>query len=204
MLSRSRFLSSSTRHTSSLLKHHLKHKPNFKVRTLATQAKSINMSSMSAMNPKQEGDISSVFASLQGKKEAPLPERFAEIKRNLIRGHEEAVQASFTRLINSLAIENSKVAELGPKIIPSVTFKDVVDKNLSYEQLKEIRDKGAVVIRGVVDETIARGYKQEVEDYVKLNPSTKGTSFSLTFNVLLSSLTVHLNEYSLWGIEQTA
>lgn len=186
MLYRSRFLSSSIRHTSSLLKHHLKHKPNFTVRTLATQAKSINMSSMSTMNPKQEGDISSVFASLKGQNEAPLPERFADIKRNLIRGHEEAVQASFTRLINCLAVENPKVAQLGPKIIPSVTFKDVVDKNLSDEQLREIRDKGAVVIRAVVDETIARGYKQEVEDYVKLNPSTKGMLSFLSFSISIS------------------
>ncbi|TGO80029.1 hypothetical protein BELL_0016g00030 [Botrytis elliptica] len=159
-----------TIHKSSLVNH----KPKFAIRTLATQAKSISMSSMNAINSKKEGDISSVFVSLSGAKPTPLPERFADIKRNLIRGHEEAVQASFTRLIEQLAIENRKVAELGPSIIPSVTFKDVYEKNVSEEQLKDMRDKGALVIRGVVDETTARRYKQEVEDYVKLNPSTKG------------------------------
>ena len=183
MLSHARLVSS-LRQTSSLLKYKpnftihkssfVNHKPKLTIRNLATQAKSFNMSSMNAMNPKEEGDISSVFVSLSGAKPTPLPERFADIKRNLIRGHEEAVQASFTRLIEQLAVENRKVAELGPKIIPSVTFKDVIEKTVSEEQLKDMRDKGALVIRGVVDETIARGYKQEVEDYVKLNPSTKG------------------------------
>ncbi|TEY46330.1 hypothetical protein BOTCAL_0316g00110 [Botryotinia calthae] len=183
MLSHARLVSS-FRQTSSLLKYKpnftihessfVNHKSKFTIRNLATQAKSFNISSMNAMNPKEEGDISSVFVSLSCAKPTPLPERFADIKRNLIRGHEEAVQASFTRLIEQLAVENRKVAELGPKIIPSVTFKDVLEKNVSEKQLKDMRDKGALVIRGVVDETIARGYKQEVEDYVKLNPSTKG------------------------------
>lgn len=147
---------------------------------------------MNAMNPKEEGDISSVFVSLSGAKPTPLPERFADIKRNLIRGHEEAVQASFTRLIEQLAIENRKVAELGPKIIPSVTFKDVIEKTVSEEQLKDMRDKGALVIRGVVDETTARGYKQEVEDYVKLNPSTKG-KLSLWFHSRFLSIHIPPN-----------
>ncbi|CAD6440469.1 446de36d-d1cc-4328-b8cf-7af3e9558fc5 [Sclerotinia trifoliorum] len=169
MLSTRRLLSSIPR-TSSFLKS----KPKFTIRTLATEIKSFKMSSMNAMNTKQEGDISSVFASLSGTKATPLPERFADIKRNLIRGHEEAVQASFTRLIDRLAVENRKVAELGPKIIPSVAFRDIVEKNVTEEQLKEMRDKGSVVIRGVVDEKMARGYKEEVENYVKSNPSTKG------------------------------
>ncbi|KAI9643854.1 hypothetical protein NHQ30_007205 [Ciborinia camelliae] len=132
------------------------------------------MSSMNAMNSKKEGDISSVFVSLSGAEATPLPERFADIKRNLIRGHEEAVQQSFTRLINRLMFENPKVAKLGPRIVPTVNFQDVVEKNVSEDSLQDIRDKGVLVIRGVVDEKVARGYKEEVEEYVKLNPSTKG------------------------------
>ncbi|ESZ98223.1 hypothetical protein SBOR_1399 [Sclerotinia borealis F-4128] len=148
--------------------------PNFSIRTLATEAKLPSMSSMNVMNPKKEGDISDVFVSLSGAEATHLPERFAVIKRNLIHDHEEAVQASFTRLINRLMYENPKIAKLGPRIIPCVNFQDVVDKNVSKDVLQDMRDKGVLVIRGVVDEKVARGYKEEVEEYVKLNPSTKG------------------------------
>lgn len=152
------------------------------------------MDSMNSMNPKKEGDISDVFVSLSGAKPTPLPDRFADIKRNLIRGHEEAVQASFTRLINRLALENPKVAKLGPKIIPSVEFKDVLEKNVSEQQLRDMRGKGAFVIRGVVDEKVARAYKEEVEEYVKLNPSTKGMLAYFHFFIPSCSLLSHVLE----------
>ncbi|KAB8290812.1 hypothetical protein EYC80_008449 [Monilinia laxa] len=178
MLSRTRlfksFRHSSCLKTGSRISPLHKFKFNCSVRLLATEAQPVTMSSMNASNPKKEGDISDVFVSLSGGKATPLPERFADIKRNLIRGHEEAVQASFIRLINRLMYENPKVAKLGPRIIPSVNFQDVVNKNVSEDVLQDMRDKGALVIRGVVDETVARGYKQEVEDYVKLNPSSRG------------------------------
>ena len=41
---------------------------------------------------KAEGDISSVFSSLSGAERPPLPQRFAELKKNLITGHEEQVK----------------------------------------------------------------------------------------------------------------
>jgi hypothetical protein len=140
------------------------------IRHLATVT---NMTSMSGINPKKEGDISSVFVSLSGAEATPLPSRFADIKRTLIAGHEDAVAASWERLLKKLAVENPKVKKLGPAIIPSVEFKDL-DKGVNEELLRDIKKTGVVVVRGVVPEKEARGYKDEVEEYVRKNPSTRG------------------------------
>ncbi|KAM3074556.1 hypothetical protein ACMFMG_007986 [Clarireedia jacksonii] len=136
------------------------------IRLLATHT------SMSGMNPKKEGDISSVFVSLSGAEATPLPSRFADIKRTLIAGHEEAVAASWERLLKKLAVENPKVKKLGPRIIPSVEFKDLA-RGVNEEMLRDIKKTGVLVVRGVVPEKEARGYKDEVEEYVRKNPSTR-------------------------------
>ena len=59
-----------------------------------------------AQATRKEGDISSVFVSLSGVTPDPLPQRFADIKRQLIQGNESAVTASWKRLLEQLAIEN--------------------------------------------------------------------------------------------------
>jgi hypothetical protein len=75
--------------------------------------------------------------------------------------------------LKKLAVENPKVKKLGPAIIPSVEFKDL-DKGVNEELLRDIKKTGVVVVRGVVPEKEARGYKDEVEEYVRKNPSTRG------------------------------
>lgn len=125
-----------------------------------------------AQATRKEGDISSVFVSLSGVTPDPLPQRFADIKRQLIQGYEGAVTASWKRLLEQLAVENETVKQKGPDIIPSIHFKGL--PNPSQEFISDIKKRGVAVIRGVVPEDEARGYKNEVEDYVKLNPWTKG------------------------------
>lgn len=121
---------------------------------------------------KREGDISDAFASLAGIKDEPLPDQFRQLKLSLVEGREEKVIASWNRLLRQLKAENDIVAELGPKVIPEVHFNDLV-KNLS--EIKEvIQKRGAAVIRGVIPESEARGYKDEIEDYIRKNPQTKG------------------------------
>lgn len=123
---------------------------------------------------RKEGDISSVFVSLSGVKPEPLPERFANIKRQLIRGHEERLSASWQKLLKQLATENETVKRQGPGIIPQIQFNDL--GNASKGFIAETKKRGVAVIKGVIPEEEARGYKTEVEEYVKLNPWTKGTS----------------------------
>jgi hypothetical protein len=38
----------------------------------------------------------------------------------------------------------------------------------------QIKRTGCVVVRGVVDESDALGYKQSLQDYVQANPSVRG------------------------------
>jgi effector-binding domain-containing protein len=94
----------------------------------------------------------------------------------LIQGNEGAVAASWKRLLEQLAVENETVKQRGPDIIPQIQFKDL--QNPSQEFIADIKKRGVAVIRGVVPENEARGYKNEVEEYVKLNPWTKGTFLS--------------------------
>lgn len=121
---------------------------------------------------KREGDISDSFASLSGTAVAPLPQRFLDLKRKLIQNNEEAVIASWKRLLSKLKVENEIVAREGPNAVPSVNFESL-DSDLAVLG-SHIKERGVAVIRGVVPEDEARGYKSEIEDYVKLNPSTRG------------------------------
>lgn len=121
---------------------------------------------------RKEGDISSVFVSLSGVTPEPLPQPFADIKRQLIKGNEDTITASWKRLLTQLSSEISIVKQNGPSIIPSISFRDL--SNPSSDFLKEVRNRGVAVIRSVVPEAEARSYKTEVEEYVKANPSTKG------------------------------
>ncbi|KAK1993516.1 DUF1479-domain-containing protein [Colletotrichum falcatum] len=121
--------------------------------------------------PKKEGDISSVFVSLSGAERAPLPQRFRALKQELVAGREDAVTQSWARLLRALREENEVVRATGPAVIPSVEFRDLDGGVAGLRD--EIQKRGALVIRGVVNEVEARAYKEEIEAYVRRNPSTK-------------------------------
>lgn len=59
---------------------------------------------------KQEGDISSVFSTFSGRKSAPLPDRFRDLKRNLTVGFEEEIQKSWDDLVETLKVRTQEVA----------------------------------------------------------------------------------------------
>jgi Protein of unknown function (DUF1479) len=120
---------------------------------------------------KKEGDISSVFVSLSGGKQPPLPPRFRDLKLSLVADREKDISASWYRLLNELAVENQIIARSGSAIIPSVEFRNL-DRDLGVLK-EEIRKRGCAVIRGVVPVDEARAYKFEVEEYVRKNPHTK-------------------------------
>lgn len=65
---------------------------------------------------KEAGDISSVFPSLSGKAPEPLPARFSDLKKTLISGNEEAVKASWQRLLSSLRQEIDEIKEKGNSV----------------------------------------------------------------------------------------
>ncbi|KAL2151172.1 hypothetical protein VTH82DRAFT_6270 [Thermothelomyces myriococcoides] len=130
-----------------------------------------SMASMSNMG-KPEGDISDIFASLSGKKRLPLPDRFRVLKRRLVSGHEDAVIASWKRLLAALQRENELIARSGTAIVPEVRFSHLEDDIEASRA--SIKKRGVVVIRGVIPEDEARAYKFEIEEYIRRNPHTRG------------------------------
>lgn len=72
--------------------------------------------STSPATSKTAGDISSVFPSLSGKPVEPLHQRFQALKRSLVKGKEEKLQASWSRLISSLQEEISKIKAHGSDV----------------------------------------------------------------------------------------
>ncbi|GME36780.1 uncharacterized protein LTHEOB_7594 [Neofusicoccum parvum] len=126
-----------------------------------------------AAAPKREGDISDAFASLSGKEFTPLEPRYATLKQQLIAGREDAIRASWERLLKDLRTEIPHIVETGSKVVPEVQYKDIVDGTVSQEFVDEHRKRGVAIVRGVVDEKEARGYKEEIEEYVRKNPHTK-------------------------------
>lgn len=75
---------------------------------------------------KEAGDISSVFPSLSGKAPEPLPARFADLKRSLIRGREAAVAESWQRLLVGLKGEIDEIRGLGCSVSSLLLFPSFV------------------------------------------------------------------------------
>lgn len=139
----------------------------------------------SAASAKKEGDISSVFVSLSGQKPKPLPARFAELKRNILRGREEQFTSSWNELLRNLKSENEIVAHEGPNIIPQIDFKDI--RRNDSEFVCALKKRGVAVIRGIIPESEARQFKNDIEEYVQQNSSTKGMSSN---NIQIQTLIV--------------
>ncbi|KAL6696523.1 hypothetical protein J3F84DRAFT_370355 [Trichoderma pleuroticola] len=122
--------------------------------------------------PKRQGDISDSFVSLSGVEQAPLPDRFRQLKLELVRGREKEIAAGWTRLLRTLRRENEVIAQKGPAVIPQVEFSDL-NFGLDSKVKEEIKKRGVVVVHGVIPEGEAREYKARVEEYVKQNPHTR-------------------------------
>lgn len=149
-----------------------------RVRTRASLPSTLHIARTVATAPastqKRAGDISDAFASLSGKEFTPLEPRYATLKKNLIAGREDAIRASWERLLKDLRTEIPHIVEMGSKVVPEVQYKDIVNGTVSQEFVAEHRKRGVAIVRGVVDEKEARGFKDEIEDYVRKNPHTKG------------------------------
>ncbi|KAM5527655.1 hypothetical protein FOXYSP1_20017 [Fusarium oxysporum f. sp. phaseoli] len=120
---------------------------------------------------KKEGSIADAFTSLSGRRFEPLHDRFRVLKNDLIRGREDRIVESWTRLLRGLREENAIIKKKGVDVIPQVDFNNF-EQGISELQ-DEIKKRGVVVVKNVMPEAQARAYKEEVEEYVKKNPSTR-------------------------------
>lgn len=65
-----------------------------------------------------------------------------------------------------LSIEDELVAEEGPAVIAQIDFRD--SNKPSEDAISHIRKRGVAVVRGIIPEQEARGYKDGVEEeYVR-------------------------------------
>ncbi|KAJ5530562.1 hypothetical protein N7527_003955 [Penicillium freii] len=114
---------------------------------------------------KQEGDISSVFSTFSGRKSAPLPDRFRDVKRNLTVGFEEEIQKSWDDLVETLKVRTEEVATNRGAIIPQLNFSDIQAGNVSPANIEAIRRTGVAVIRGVVPKGVTEDLLADVRQY---------------------------------------
>lgn len=56
-------------------------------------------------------------------------------------------------------------------MIPEIQFSDL--NRPTEEFVREHRKRGVAIIRGVVDESTALGYKSQIREYIRANPQTK-------------------------------
>lgn len=137
------------------------------IRTAATAATSNS-------TQKRAGDISDAFASLSGQEFKPLDPSYALLKKNLIAGHEDTVRASWERLLKTLQQEISTIVALGSDVIPEVEYSDIANAQVSKKFEEEHRKRGVAIVRGVIDEKEVLGWKEELREYIRRNPHTKG------------------------------
>ncbi|EXA46300.1 hypothetical protein FOVG_07026 [Fusarium oxysporum f. sp. pisi HDV247] len=124
---------------------------------------------------KAEGSIGNSFASLAGEKETLLPERYLNLKREIIgdKSNQDALTAAWARLTARLAELSDEIEEKQQRTIPEATYHELVE-NPSFELVQRIRQCGSVVIRKTVSEEQALKWLDDVREYIKLNPQVKG------------------------------
>ncbi|KAH8175107.1 DUF1479 domain protein [Sarocladium implicatum] len=141
-------------------------------RTAPALRRTAMMSAMQSSPASQkEGDISDAFISLSGTEQAPLPDRFRQLKCELVQGNEARIQTAWTGLLEDLRRENQTIRRERSSVIPEIRFDDL--ENGLDGVMDEVRKRGVVVVRGVVPEDEARAYKTELEEYIRQNPGTR-------------------------------
>lgn len=150
------------------------------IRTIATSA-AANTSPTTPVPPhqKREGDISAAFASLSGVEFGQLEPRFADLKTRLITGHEDAVKASWDRLLATLRTEVPAIAAQGSRIIPEIDFAELQPHRAAEPSAAvtafrtAVRKHGVAVVRNVVSPETALGWKHDLQAYIAANPQTR-------------------------------
>ena len=149
-------------------------KLNNGIRSLVKQY--ATMPSSSPRTTKAAGDISAVFPSLSGEVSPPLPPRFIDVKARLIQGYEDRLQESWQRLLSELRQEIEVIKAEGSSTVPEISFSDI-----KYNQIESMtmfrnnfKKRGVAIIRDVVPESEALGWKELLKRYIQTNPLTKG------------------------------
>lgn len=111
--------------------------------------------------------------SFYGAEPIALPPRFAGVKKRLIAGHEDAVEASWHRLLAALKEEIDEIQKRGSDLIPAINYSDIHDPVRVDAFAHRLRRYGVAVIRGVVPANEAETWVRETHDYLDKNRDFK-------------------------------
>ncbi|KAK7032721.1 DUF1479-domain-containing protein [Favolaschia claudopus] len=106
---------------------------------------------------------------------AELPPRFADIKRSIAAANpnfEQDLTKAWNEVLTELDKVTKTIASAGPSYIPQVAFADL--NTLTEGQIADIKRKGSVVIKDVVDDEQARAWKASLDEFVEANPQSDG------------------------------
>ncbi|KAI0032542.1 hypothetical protein K488DRAFT_78436 [Vararia minispora EC-137] len=105
-----------------------------------------------------------------------LPARFADLKLEIASSYGPDFESCITRawgeIIEELDKATTKIADEGTEIIPQVSLSEL--DSLTPSQLDNIKKRGCVVIKDVVPDTEAAGWKTELQQFAKDNPTCPG------------------------------
>ncbi|KDR75460.1 hypothetical protein GALMADRAFT_247897 [Galerina marginata CBS 339.88] len=114
---------------------------------------------------KDEGSIADIFTSLTGEEHNNLPERFADLKKDL---WNDSLVESWRGVLEALPQAVEEISSKGSEIVPRVCYRDL-QTGLSKDQVDEIKTIGTVIITGGVPAEEALGWKQSIRDYAAAN-----------------------------------
>jgi hypothetical protein len=127
------------------------------------------MMSATTTQLKPKGDISSVFSTLGGKKENTLHPSLLQLKKEIAPKDPAVINNAYKRLLESFKQESIEIKEKGSAVIPSITFAEIQANGGEFPPhiVEQIKKRGCIVIRNVVSEEEAMGYKSQVQEYIK-------------------------------------
>lgn len=116
------------------------------------------------------GTIADIFVALGGQG-YEMDERFAELKERVARDHgltPAVARDAWGRLMEAFKEHDVTMAALATPqdIIPEISFDELAaNGQFTEEQASAVREAGTVLIRGVVPEDTALGWKADVQQY---------------------------------------
>lgn len=115
---------------------------------------------------KKPGNISSAFSSELSN--FVWPSKFKDLKDDI---NPQNVESSWKRLVESFEIETEEIQKRGPNIIPELDFKEIQANNGTIPPIlvDEVKKRGVLVVRNVVDRHTALQYKKDVGEYISKN-----------------------------------
>lgn len=115
------------------------------------------------------GGMEPPVQSFYGAEPIALPTRFANIKRRLIQGKEDAIEASWRRLLVALRDEIAHIHARGTDLIPAIDFSDITEPAKVADFERHLKRYGVGVVRGVVSQTQTKTWISQTRQYIMHN-----------------------------------